>query len=202
MPLMVSMLKITVRQSIAISSAGMPSIAILRAVTHVREHVAEARGIARHLQPDVEALPSYRVRFCTSASFCSRTLTARVTPIFSRQFQPVGIQIGDHREARARMPRHRRRHDADGTGAGDQHILAQHRKRERRVHRVAERIENRRDIEIDCRRDAARYWSSAARCIRRTRPGGSRRRPWCARTGGAARRGSCGSGRRPRGLRR
>ena len=37
----------------------------------------------------------------------------------------------------------RRRHHADRPGAGNQHILAQHVKRQRCVNRIAERIENR-----------------------------------------------------------
>ena len=50
---------------------------------------------------------------------------------------------------RARMVRHRRRHDADRAGAGDQHVLAQHGKRERGMHGIAEGIENAGDIGID-----------------------------------------------------
>ena len=49
------------------------------------------------------------------------------------------------------MPDHRRRHEADRTGAGDQHVLAQHGERQRRVHGVAERIEDRGHVAVDGR---------------------------------------------------
>ena len=42
----------------------------------------------------------------------------------------------------AHMARHRRRHDADGAGAGDQHIFADQVERERGVDGVTERVEN------------------------------------------------------------
>src|SRR6185295_11105284 len=48
--------------------------------------------------------------------------------------------------ARADVARDRRRHDADRTGARDQHVLADEIEGERRVRRVAERIEDRREI--------------------------------------------------------
>ena len=48
-------------QSIGISSAGMPSMAILRAVAHIGDHVVEGGGIARHFETDVEALLACRV---------------------------------------------------------------------------------------------------------------------------------------------
>ena len=39
-----------------------------------------------------------------------------------------------------------------GPGAGDQHVLPEHGERERRVHGVAEGIEDRGDIQVDARR--------------------------------------------------
>ena len=122
--------------------------------------------------------------FCTSASLVSRTSTARVTPILRARSRRYGFTSVITVKRAPACARHRGGHDADGAGAGDQHVLAQHREGERGVHRVAERIENGGDIERRCRRGAARCWSWAARCIRRTRPAGSRPRPWCARTGG------------------
>ena len=56
MPLMVSMLKITVRQSMDISCEGMPSMAIRGAVAHVGQHVAESLLASGHLQTHVETL--------------------------------------------------------------------------------------------------------------------------------------------------
>src|SRR5687768_1741158 len=41
------------------------------------------------------------------------------------------------------------RHNPDRSGTGDQDVLAEHRKRQRRVNRIAERVEDRSDIWID-----------------------------------------------------
>ena len=47
---------------------------------------------------------------------------------------------------RADVPRHRGGHDADRPRAGDQHVLAHQIKAQRRVHRIAQRIEDRADV--------------------------------------------------------
>ncbi len=67
----------------------------------------------------------------------------------ARQIEAVWIHIGDDDKTRARVPRDRDGHDADGTCAGDEDVLTQHRKRQRGVHRVPERIENGSDLAID-----------------------------------------------------
>lgn len=46
-------------------------------------------------------------------------------------------------------PGDRRGHDADRSGAGDQDVLADQRERQRGVHGVAERVEDRGDVEVD-----------------------------------------------------
>ncbi len=93
-------------------------------------------------------------------------------------------------------------HDADGARAGDQHVFAEHGERERGVDGVAERIEDGGDVEIDA--------------FVVTPDVGHRQRDVFGESAGAvdadalgvraemaaARRGSCGSGRRRRGLRR
>ena len=76
----------------------------------------------------------------------SATLTARVTPILRARSSRYCAQVGDHHVARAGVPGDRRGHDADRPGAGDQHVLAEHRERQRGVHGVAERIEDRGDL--------------------------------------------------------
>ena len=78
-----------------------------------------------------------------------RTLTVRVAPIFLREVEPVLVDVGDHDVARAGVAHDGGRHDADGAGAGDQHVLAEHRETERGVHGVAEGIEDGGDVEID-----------------------------------------------------
>ena len=74
-----------------------------------------------------------------------------MAPSFLRQLQPIRIHIGNHDIAGSGMLRDRGRHGADRAGAGDQHVFAQHRERQGRMHRVAERIENGRDVAIDGR---------------------------------------------------
>ena len=49
------------------------------------------------------------------------------------------------------MPRHHRRHQTDRSGTGDEHVLRHHRELSRGVHRVAERVEDRRDVKVDLR---------------------------------------------------
>src|SRR6202046_4958552 len=51
--------------------------------------------------------------------------------------------------SRAGMPRNGHGHDADGAGAGDEHILADHIEGERRVSGIAERVEYRGDLIVD-----------------------------------------------------
>jgi hypothetical protein len=55
MPWMVSMLKMTLFQSMAICSLGNAEHGDLAAVAHVVDHVAEGGGVAAHLQADIEA---------------------------------------------------------------------------------------------------------------------------------------------------
>ena len=52
---------------------------------------------------------------------------------------------------RSGMLRHRRCHDPDRPRPRHQHILTQHRKRQRRMHRIAKRIEDRRYLRRDSR---------------------------------------------------
>ena len=96
----------------------------------------------------------------------------------------------------------RGRHQADRSGAGDQHVLAEDREGERRVDRVAERVEDRGDLVVDARPVVPDVGHRAGPRTRRTRRPARRRGRSCWRTGGAARPGSGGSDRRPRGPRR
>ncbi len=93
-------------------------------------------------------MPSF---FCASAMVSSRTSRASVAPIFLRQVQPIGVHVGDDDVARSGVAHHRGRHDADGPGPGDQHVLAQHRERQGRVDGVAERVEDGGHVAVDAR---------------------------------------------------
>ncbi|MNE80327.1 hypothetical protein D3C80_1768880 [compost metagenome] len=48
--------------------------------------------------------------------------------------------------AGANVLAHRRRHDADRPGTGNQHVFANQIKRQRGVNRIAERVEDRRQL--------------------------------------------------------
>ena len=105
MPLMVSMLKITVRQSMDISPSGMPSMAILRAVAHIGDHVAKRRWVAGHLQADIEAFRHAELLSARPAAMLSRTFTATRDAHLARQIEAERIHIGDHHEARPGVAR-------------------------------------------------------------------------------------------------
>src|SRR5262249_29779237 len=68
---------------------------------------------------------------------------------FLRQLQAVGVDVGDDDESGAGVLDDGGGHDADRAGAGDQHVLAEQVERQGRVHRVAERVEDRGDVGVD-----------------------------------------------------
>ena len=72
----------------------------------------------------------------------------------SREREPIVVDVGDHDMARADVPRNRGGHDADRAGAGDQHVFADQVERQRGVRRVAERIEDRREVVRDVVRES------------------------------------------------
>ena len=90
MPLIVSMLKTTVFQSIAISLVGMPSMAILPPWHMLASMSRKASGCAGHLEPDVEAFLHAQL-FLHSGSEVSRGFTARVTPILRASSSRYGF---------------------------------------------------------------------------------------------------------------
>ena len=94
---------------------------------------------SRHLQP--RHAPSFRSSL--------RHIHRHHIRHLRRQRQPRRVHIRDHHMPRPHMPRHRRRHDPDRPRPGDQHVLAHQIEPQRRVHRIAQRIENRPDLVID-----------------------------------------------------
>ena len=70
-------------------------------------------------------------------------------PRLPGEFQPKRIHIGDHDMPRSRMPHHRDGHQADWPGPSDEHVFTEHIEAQGRVHRVAQRIEDRGDIPVD-----------------------------------------------------
>ena len=117
-------------------------------MTHVGQHVAEGGRAARHLQSDVEPFAHAELLLHLGEVPLAHVDGHRHAQLFG-QFQAVRVEFRDHRESRPGVPRHGGGHDADGTRAGDQHVLAQHREAERGVHRVAEGVEDGGHVEID-----------------------------------------------------
>jgi len=68
---------------------------------------------------------------------------------FLRQLEPPRVDIGDHDISRARMLDDGGRHATDRAGSRNQHVFAEHRKRQSRVNRVAKRIKDRCNIAVD-----------------------------------------------------
>ena len=91
----------TVFQSIAISFGGNAEHRDLAAVAHVGEHVAEGRGVAGHLQADVEAFRHAEFLLHVGQRRLADVRRAQVTPILLRQLEAVGVDVRDHDVARA-----------------------------------------------------------------------------------------------------
>jgi hypothetical protein len=68
-----------------------------------------------------------------------------------RELESVRIDVRDHHVAGSRVPYDGRRHQPDRAGARDQHVLAEDRELQRGVHRVAEWVEDRRNVSVDRR---------------------------------------------------
>ncbi len=66
-----------------------------------------------------------------------------------REREPGRVDVGDDDVARAHVPRHGGRHDADRPGAGDQHVFADEVEREGRMHGIAERIQDGAELVVD-----------------------------------------------------
>ena len=109
------------------------------------------RGFAAgHLQRDVEALRHAELVLHV-VEVAARGSTASVAPMRPRDLEPVRVEVGDDDVAGAGVPHDRGRHAADRARAGDEHVLTQHREGERGVHRVSERVEDRRHVLVDTR---------------------------------------------------
>ena len=127
--------------------------------------------IAGHFQADVEAL--LHAQFALGVGDRLRAdVDGHRGAKPPGKIEAIRVHVGDDDVAGAGVADDRRRHDPDRPGAGDQHVLAQDGKVQRRVDRVAE--EGRRST--GCRAAASgrgpRRWSSAAKDTRRRPPAG------------------------------
>ena len=138
------------------------------AMGHLGERIAQRRGIAGHLERDVEALDHAELAPATSPRSRSRGSTAIVAPIRTASSRRNGF---GSETTTWRAPAWRTTAVAIspiGPAPDDEDVLAQDRERQRGVDRVAERVEDRGDLLVDARPRGARCWSSAGRRIRRT----------------------------------
>jgi len=135
MPLIVSILKITWFQLMAISFDGMPSMRFVP-VAHVIQHLSEGRSVPRHLESDIETFEHPQFASAPHGPGVLVGSTA-ASPPSCAPVPPDGIRIGNHHVPRRRMAHHCRRHNSDRSRAGNQNILAEHWKRQRRMYRVA-----------------------------------------------------------------
>ena len=131
------------------------------AVRHVVDHVVKGLGAARHLEPHVKSLLHPELGLDLGEVLAGDVHHARGAHLRCER-QAVGVHVGDDHLACPAVLGDRGGHAADGTRAGDDHVLADQVELERGVGRVAERIEAREDVQRDrrvhghgvCRRDA------------------------------------------------
>ena len=114
-------------------------------VEHARRTRSALPDISRPTSKP-SSMPSSR---WTSATRSARTSSARVAPILQASSRRSRVDVGDDDVAGAGVADDGRGHQPDRPGAGDEDVLAQHRERQRRVHGVAERVEDRGDVEVD-----------------------------------------------------
>ena len=95
-------------------------------VTQVVNHVAERGRIAGHLQAHVKTLHHAKL-FLHLAQFPIANVQRDCRAHFSGQIEPILVHVGDDHRPGSGMFDDRHRHDADGTGAGNEHVLPQHR---------------------------------------------------------------------------
>ena len=117
-------------------------------MAHIGDHFAQRRRVAGHLEPHVEAFlhPQF---FLNVRQRCLGRIHGAAYAHLARQAQPVRIFVGDHYVPRGGVPHHGGRHDSDRARAGDHHVLAQNRERQGGMDGIAERIEDRGDVQID-----------------------------------------------------
>src|SRR6202140_3897938 len=118
------------------------------AVRHVRDHVAQRARLAGHLEPGVESFFHAELFLHLGKGGGANVHGTRHADL-ARELQAVVADIGDDDMARADVTSHQRGHDPDRTRAGDQDVFGDDPKLRRRVYGVAERVEDRRDVEVD-----------------------------------------------------
>ena len=114
-------------------------------MVHGIQHAAERRRRAGHLQAHVETFGHPQLGHHV-IEVLFRHVHRASDAHFARQLETVLVNVSDHHVTRADVFRHRRRHHADRTGAGDQHVFPHQIEGERGVHGVAEWVEDGRQV--------------------------------------------------------
>ena len=112
------------------------------AVDHLAEDIPEGSGGAGHFQADIETFEyAEAAHEVTGDFFLGDIYCDHPGGDAFRQFESVIVDVGDDDIACAAVGGDHRSHDADGAGAGDDHVFAHHVERQSGVHRVAVGIE-------------------------------------------------------------
>ncbi|CNV03188.1 Uncharacterised protein [Salmonella enterica subsp. enterica serovar Bovismorbificans] len=109
---------------------------------HSVQHGTKRRRRAGHLQTHIESFGHSQLRHdVVQALF--RDVDRAGDAHFARQLQTVFIDVSNHHMTRANMFRHRGGHYADWPRPRYQYIFADKIERQRRMHRITKRVENR-----------------------------------------------------------
>ncbi len=109
-------------------------------MAHDINHAAQCSGASRHFQPDIESFFHLEFRHDVGQLFAFCVDGACDLHLF-RQLQTVIVDVRDHDITRSRVFCDCRRHDADRPRAGDEDIFSEEIEGERRMRRIAERVE-------------------------------------------------------------
>ena len=121
------------------------------AVKHVGKHVLEGGGDAGHFHADVKTFLHAELSLnVLDRSFTDVDRLGDVAHLFGK-FEAEGVDVGDHDIAGTSVFRDRSGHDTDRAGTGDQDVFAEDFKFKGGMDRVAERVEDRGDVEVDAR---------------------------------------------------
>ncbi len=115
---------------------------------HRGDGVAQGGRVARHLERHVEALDHVQLGEGVRKRALGRVDDQRRAHL-PGELSTEGVGLADHHVAGAGMARDGGGHQPDRAGSGHQDVLTEDREGQRRVHRIAERVEDRGDLLVD-----------------------------------------------------
>ena len=120
----------------------------MAAVGHGGDQAAQRVLVARHLEADVEALAHAEGGHRRGQVGGAHVHGERHAHLLG-DAQACGVHVGDHDVPRPGVAHDGRRQAADRPRAGDEHVLADQVERQRRMHGVAQRVEDGQGVERD-----------------------------------------------------